>query len=108
LLPECYGAHTYDEVQRHATNLTIRLALIPPGATIHIRPLDKPVFGILKGSAPGRFCRNVIFGEEDLLTMGGAVENFVEAWGRFLKMMHHTSGNILAGSTRVVLICIEF
>ena len=55
LIMDTYAAHRGDEVRGHALALNIDVEFIPPGCTDRLQPLDRQIFGILKGKARGEW-----------------------------------------------------
>jgi hypothetical protein len=51
LILDVHPSHRTDAVKATAAQLDIELIYIPPGATDDLQPLDRKVFGALKGEA---------------------------------------------------------
>jgi hypothetical protein len=50
LILDCYSVHRQETIRAHAEELGIHLLFIPPGLTDELQPLDRFVFGVMKGT----------------------------------------------------------
>jgi hypothetical protein len=78
LLWDIFPSHRSNETKSLAARLKIQLEFVPPGMTGECQPLDRRIFGILKGRARSRFdhmcCQHVDPSTEESVTM------LVDAW----------------------------
>jgi hypothetical protein len=78
LLWDIFPSHRSNDTKSLAARLEIQLEFVPPGMTGECQPLDRRIFGILKGRARSRFnrmcCQHVNPSMEDSVGM------LVEAW----------------------------
>ncbi len=78
LILDCYSVHRMEEIKETAANLNIRLHFIPPGCTDLLQPLDRRVFGGLKGMARKLFRER--YTNDKSRTKQDAVSDMIFAW----------------------------
>jgi hypothetical protein len=80
LLLDSYSAHRTQNVKETAARLNIKLYYIPPGMTDAYQPLDRKIFGVLKGYAKRLFLRRMTTDPGGGRTKGDAVQDLIAAW----------------------------
>jgi hypothetical protein len=50
LIIDCYFVHRQETIRAYAEDLGIQLLFIPPALTDELQPLDRFVFGVMKGT----------------------------------------------------------
>jgi hypothetical protein len=80
LILDCYAVHRSQEVREYARQLGIIMKFIPAGMTDSLQPLDRAVFGTLKGIARRLFRMEVTDSLCPQLTTQLAAQFLVRAW----------------------------
>lgn len=80
LIIDVYPTHRSDRVRQRAQELKIRLEFIPPGLTDALQPLDRRVFGALKGIAKHYIYRILSEDPNTKIGMAQAVQILVTSW----------------------------
>jgi hypothetical protein len=80
LILDCYSVHRSQEIREYARHLGIIMKFIPPGTTDSLQPLDRAVFGTLKGIARRLFRMEATDSLCPHLTLQLAAQFLVRAW----------------------------
>jgi hypothetical protein len=80
LVLDCYSVHRSSETKAHAASLGIRLWFIPAGHTDELQPLDRAVFGAMKGTFRRRFELECRRHPHQRVTKSAAIEILIEIW----------------------------
>ena len=80
LILDIYRAHTDARVKTLAENLNIKLLFIPAGATDIYQPLDRNVFGALKGKARGYWYTKYVKNPQKKLNLRHAAKTLLRCW----------------------------
>jgi hypothetical protein len=80
LVLDCYSVHRSPEIRAQAAGLGIRLWFIPAGHTDELQPLDRAVFGAMKGTFRRRFELECRRHPHQRVTKSAANEILIEIW----------------------------
>jgi hypothetical protein len=80
LILDCYSVHRSQEIREYARQLGIVMKFIPAGMTDSLQPLDRAVFGTLKGIARRLFRMEATDSISPQLTPQLAAQFLVRAW----------------------------
>jgi hypothetical protein len=83
LVLDTYSAHRAEAVRAAAAIWNIELLFIPPGCTDRLQPLDRKVFGVLKGYARQLWRQQYHVSHGGKTTRAKMASNLIEAWDRF-------------------------
>jgi hypothetical protein len=82
LVLDTYSAHRAEAVRAAAAIWNIELLFIPPGCTDRLQPLDRKVFGVLKGYARQLWRQQYHDSHGGKTTRAKMASNLIEAWDR--------------------------
>ena len=80
LIMDCYSVHRKQIIQSLANTLNIDVMFVPPGCTDQLQPLDRYVFGSLKGIAKRKWRRMYDLGEREKMTKKEMAEILIASW----------------------------
>ena len=96
LVLDCYSAHRDKETLTLADSLGIKLIFIPAGFTDELQPLDRSVFGVLKGYLRRMWRERFIDNPETKFNKALAVELLIPAWEKISSDLIAQSWSIYA------------
>lgn len=94
LIMDGYSVHRTQKIKELASNLNIELLFVPPGATDELQPLDRCVFGAMKGIARRKWRRMYDLGEKDKMGKEEMGQILVASWEAVSPMLIEQAWNI--------------
>lgn len=80
LVMDCYSVHRTERVKDLARTLNIEIMFVPPGATDNLQPLDRCIFGAMKGIARRKWRRMYDLGEKERMGKQDMTKILVASW----------------------------
>ena len=80
LILDCYSIHKEEAIRTISQTLNIELIFVPPGATDELQPLDRYVFGTMKGVAERKWRQLYEIGEKEKFGKTEMAQIAIASW----------------------------